>query len=154
MRAPGHASLSAEAGRFPRADRASASRKRPWPRRCKLGRKARTPAREIMILSIALSHPALIESHCEELAATEFIGAGVGALRDALLAAPAEALISSTALAEWLTGAGRGPDCERILALAAKMPNWWCMRPRSRAFGRRSGVKAKLGLASSGGRVK
>ena len=56
-------------------------------------------------------------------------GAGVNALRDALLAAPADALISSTALAEWLNGAGRGQDRERILALAAKMPNWWCMRP-------------------------
>ena len=119
----------------------------------KLGRKARTPPREIMILSIALSHPALIESHCEELAATEFIGAGVGALRDALLAAPAEALISSTALGRmadrrraWARlradfGVGR-QDAQLVVHAAA-----------SRAFGRRSGVEAKLGLASSGGRV-
>src|SRR5277367_1547415 len=42
----------------------------PLAPQMKLGRKARIPAREIMILSIALSHPALIESHCEELAAT------------------------------------------------------------------------------------
>jgi DNA primase len=68
----------------------------------KLARKAALPAREIMILSIALSHPALVESYCEELAATEFIGAGVAALRDALIAAPADALTSSTTLAEWL----------------------------------------------------
>ncbi len=101
----------------------------PLAPQSKLGRKARLPPREAMILSIALGHPALIESHCEELAATEFIGAGLSALRDALLAAPAEALVSSAALAEWLNGAGRGQDCERILALAAKMPNWWCMRP-------------------------
>ena len=101
----------------------------PLAPQSKLGRSARLPAREAMILSIALNHPALIESHFEELAATEFMGAGVSALRDALLAAPADALISPTALAEWLNGAGRGQDCERILALAAKMPNWWCMRP-------------------------
>jgi DNA primase len=103
----------------------------PLAPQSKLGRKARVPAREIMILSIALGHPALIESHFEELAATEFIGAGVNALRDALLAAPGDALISATALAEWLNGAGRGPDRERILDAAAKMPNWWCMRPEA-----------------------
>jgi DNA primase len=101
----------------------------PLPPQSKLGRKARLPAREIMILSIAIGHPALIESRFEELAAAEFVGAGVSVLRDALLAAPADALISSTALAEWLDGAGRGPDRDRILSAAAKMPNWWCMRP-------------------------
>jgi DNA primase len=84
-----------------------------------------------MILAIALGHPALIESHFEELAATEFMGAGVNALRNALLAAPSDALISSATPAEWLKGAGHGPDRERILAAAAKMPNWWCMRPEA-----------------------
>ncbi len=105
----------------------------PLAPQSKLARKARLPAREIMILSLALGHPALTESHCEELAATEFMGAGLGAFRDALLAAPTEALASSAALADWLNGAGRGSDCERILALAAKMPNWWCMRPEAAA---------------------
>ena len=81
----------------------------PLPPQSKLGRRARSPAREIMILAIALSHPSLLESHCEELAATEFAGAGLGAFRDALIAAPAEALASSAALAEWLNGAGARP---------------------------------------------
>ncbi len=84
-----------------------------------------------MILAIALSHPTLIESYCEELAATEFMGAGVSALRDALLAATSDALASPGALAEWLKGAGHGGGRERILGLAAKMPNWWCMRPEA-----------------------
>ena len=105
----------------------------PLPPQSKLARKARTPAREIMILAIALGHPALLERHCEELAATEFAGAGLGAFRDALLAAPAEALQSPAALGQWLTGAGRGDERERILALAAGMPNWWCMRPEAAA---------------------
>ncbi len=103
----------------------------PLAPQSKFGRKARLPAREIMILSIALGHPALIESHFEELATTEFVGVGLSAFRDALLAAPGEALVSSVALAEWLNGAGRGAGCEQILALAAKMPNWWCMRPEA-----------------------
>jgi DNA primase len=103
----------------------------PLAPQSKFGRKARLPAREIMILTIALSHPALIETRCEELAATEFTGAGVSAFRDALLAAPGEALASPGALADWLNGAGHGPDRERILGMAAKMPDWWCMRPEA-----------------------
>jgi DNA primase len=99
----------------------------PLPPQSKFSRRARAPAREIMILAIALGHPALLERHCEELAAAEFAGAGLGAFRDALLAAPADALVSSAALAGWLNG----PECERILAAAAKMPDWWCMRPEA-----------------------
>ncbi|MGC2788297.1 MAG: DNA primase [Roseiarcus sp.] len=115
-------------GSFPPLGPRVGLKEAPLAPQTKLARKAPVPAREVMILSIALSHPALVESYCEELAATEFIGAGVSAMRDALIAAPADALASSTALAEWLNGAGRGADRERILGLAAKMPNWWCMR--------------------------
>jgi DNA primase len=103
----------------------------PLAPQTKLARKAALPAREVMILAIALSHPALIGSYCEELAETEFLGAGVSASRDALLAAPPDALNSPAALAEWLKGAGHGPACDRILGLAAKMPSWWCMRPEA-----------------------
>jgi DNA primase len=116
---------------FPMAGPRVGLKEAPLAPQTKLARKAREPAREIMILSIALSHPALLETYCEELAATEFIGAGMSALRDALIAAPADALASSTALADWLNSAGRGPDRERLLGLAAKMPNWWCMRPEA-----------------------
>ena len=103
----------------------------PLPPQSKLARKARTPAREIMILAIALGHPALLERYCEELAAMEFAGAGLGSFRDALIAAPAETLQSPDALGQWLTGAGRGEERQRILALAARMPNWWCLRPEA-----------------------
>ena len=101
---------------------------------------ARLPAREVMILSIALGHPALIESRCEELAATEFMGAGVSALRDALLAAPADALISSAALAEWLNGAGRGPDARADFGLGRKDAELVVHAAGGGACGRRSGA--------------
>src|SRR5262249_5079073 len=93
----------------------------------KLARRAREPAREIVILAIALCHPALLERHGEELAAVDFAGRGLAALRDALVAAPSEALQSPEALAETLQAAGKGEERERILALAARMPNWWCV---------------------------
>jgi DNA primase len=118
-------------GRFPPPGPRVGLKEAPLAPQTKLARKSPLPAREVMILSIALSHPALIETYCEELAATEFVGAVVSALRDALIAAPAGALASPTALAEWLKGAGRGTDRERILDLAAKMPSWWCMRPEA-----------------------
>jgi len=120
-------------GAFPPLGPRVGLKEAPLAPQTKLARKARLPAREIMILSIALSHPALIEGHCEELAATEFKGPGLDAVRDALLAAPAEALASSEALGQWLNAAGRGAERERILAAAAKMPNWWCMRPQAAA---------------------
>jgi DNA primase len=118
----------------------------PLPPQSKLGRRARSPAREIMILAIALGHPVLLERRCEELAAAEFAGAGLSAFRDALLAAPAEALHTSAALAGWLDNAGRKPECERILAAAARMPDWWCMRPEAAAADADLALRQSLAL--------
>ena len=118
----------------------------PLPPQSRLGRRARSSAREIMILAIAVGHPSLLESHCEELAATEFSGPSLGAFRDALIAAPAEALASSTALAEWLNGAARGPEYDRILGAAAKMPDWWCMRPEAAAADADLALRQSLAL--------
>ena len=100
----------------------------PLPLQARLGRKAPDPAREITILAIALGHPALLERNWEELAALDFSSARLAAFRDALASAPPEALISPEALAEALTAARRGEERGRILAQAAKMPNWWCLR--------------------------
>ena len=100
----------------------------PLPLQDKLARRAREPTREITILAIALGHPTLVEAHCEELAALEFAGAKLARIRDALLAAPPEALQSAETLAVALNAAGHGAERYRILAGAAKMPNWWCLR--------------------------
>ena len=118
----------------------------PLPPQSKLARRARAPAREIMILAIALGHPSLLERRCEELAAAEFAGPGLGAFRDALLAAPAEALQTSATLAGWLNGAGRGSECERILASASRMPDWWCMRPEAAAADADLALRQSLAL--------
>jgi DNA primase len=118
----------------------------PLPPQSKLGRKTGAPAREIMILAIALGHPSLLERHCEELAAAEFTDAGLGAFRDALLAAPAEALYSSATLSGWLSGTGRGPQCDWVLAIAAKMPDWWCMRPEAASADADSALRQSLAL--------
>jgi DNA primase len=100
----------------------------PLPPQHKLARPARDPAREIMILAIALGHPSLLEQRGEELAALDFAGRGLAAFRDALIAAPPDALRSPEALAEGLKGAGRAEERDRILAMASRMPNWWCLR--------------------------
>jgi DNA primase len=100
----------------------------PLPPPGGLARKPRDPAREIMILAIALGHPALIEAHWEELAALDFASARLARFRGALCALPPEALRSAEALAEALNVAGGGEERKRILAQAAAMPNWWCLR--------------------------
>ena len=99
-----------------------------------------------MILAIALGHPSLLERRCEELAAAEFAGPGLGTFRDALLAAPAEALQTSAALAGWLNGAGRGSERERILGSASRMPDWWCMRPEAAAADADLALRQSLAL--------
>jgi len=103
----------------------------PLPHQAKFARKARDPPREVTILAVALGHPSLVEAHCEELAALEFSASKLAGLRDALLAAPPEALQSPETLADAVALAGRAEERERILALAAKMPNWWCLRPEA-----------------------
>ena len=75
-----------------------------------------------MILAIALGHPSLLEQHGEQLAAMDFAGRGLAAFRDALVAAPPEALESPGTLAEALAAAGRAEERARILALAARCP--------------------------------
>jgi len=105
----------------------------PLPPQERLGRKAREPARETVILALLLNHPPLLEAHWEEVAALEFEGKRLASFRDALMAAPAEALVSADAIGEALREAGHGAERERILAVAEKMPNWWCLRPEAAA---------------------
>ncbi len=99
----------------------------------RLARRTQEPAREILILAMLLNHPALLEAHWEEVAALEFEGRRLGAFRNAVMDAPPEALASAEALREALAAAGHGAETDRIFAIAARMPIWWCVRPEASA---------------------
>ncbi len=118
----------------------------PLPAQDKLVRKAREPAREIMILAIALGHPELLEAHWEELAEMEFAAKRLGAFRDALMAAPPEALQSPEALADALRASGRAEERDRVLLLASRMPNWWCLRADTAASDAKHVLRQSLAL--------
>jgi DNA primase len=118
----------------------------PLAPQSKLGRKAREPARELMILAILMGHPSLLEAHWEELAALEFAGAKLAAFRDALIALPPEALQSPEALAEALERTGKSDERDRILGFAAKMPNWWCLRADAALSDAEHVLRQSLGL--------
>jgi DNA primase len=98
------------------------------PPQQRLARKPRDPAREIAILAFLIGHPALIEANWDETAALELESKRLTAFRDALVALPPEALMSPETAAEALSAAGEGEERERILGLAARMPDWWCLR--------------------------
>ena len=138
------------APRGPRVGMAEA----PLPPQERLGRRPREPAREIAILAIALGHPTLLEANWEEFATLEFAAPKLAAFRDALLAAPSEALDSPESLAEALRAAGRGAECERILVRGGQDASLVVPARRGRADRRRARPQAEPGLASAGGRAK
>ncbi len=118
----------------------------PLPPQERLARKAPEPAREIAILASALGHPALLEAHWEEFATLEFTAPKLAAFRDALLAAPPEALDSPEALAEALVAAGEGAERARILANAANTPNWWSLRAEAAPTDAEHALRQSLAL--------
>ena len=118
----------------------------PLPPHGALARKSREAPREIVILAVALGHPALLERHVEDLAGMEFASRRLAAFRDALVCLPADALSSAAALAEALAQAGHGDERARILALAAAMPDWWCLRAEADIADAEFVLKQSLGL--------
>ncbi len=89
-----------------------------------------------MILAVLIGHPQLLEGLWEEIAALEFSAPSLGGFRSRLLDCAPDALASADVLAEALGQAGHGAERERILGVASRMPNWWCLRaeaPRSDA---------------------
>ena len=125
----------------------------PLPPQAKLGRKAPEPAREITILAIALGHPALLETHWEELAALDFASARSRRVprRARLRSARGAAIAGGARRSAGRRGAPRRArahprpgreDAELVVPARG-----------SRAGRRRARAAAEPGLASAGGRV-
>ena len=135
----------APAAREPRRERAPRAKGRggffdPGPRvgvahaplpASRLTLKAREPAREIIILTILICHPTLLEALWEDIAGLEFAAPSLAEIRSRMLDFAAEAYETSDALSAAFAQAGRAADRDRILAAAAQMPNWWCLRPEA-----------------------
>jgi DNA primase len=114
----------------------------PLPNSRLLTGKPKYARREVAILAIALSHPDLLAHHAEEIAVLEFSSRALGAFRDRLLAAAVEA--ASGAESDPL--AGLAEQREQILALAARMPDWWSMGPAAAAGDAEQVLRQSLAL--------
>src|SRR5271170_3389075 len=91
-------------------------------------RRPREAPREIAILAILIGHPGLLESHWEEIVELELASTTLTAFRARLVDLPPEAYATPDALAAALDERGDGGERKRVLAAAARMPNWWCLR--------------------------
>ena len=91
-------------------------------------RRPREAPREIAILAILIGHPGLLESHWEEIVELELASTTLTAFRARLVDLPPEAYATPDALAVALDERGDGGERKRLLAAAARMPNWWCLR--------------------------
>ncbi len=121
----------------------------PTPRH--LARRPREAPREIAILAILIGHPDLLERHFEDIAALEIASAALAALRDRLLNLPAQAYRAPDALAEALDSAGLAGERERVLSLAARMANWWCLRTEAETSDAEHVLRQTMALQRSSG---
>jgi DNA primase len=121
----------------------------PAPRH--LARRPREAPREIAILAVLVGHPVLLERHSEAVAALEFAGAKLAAFRDKLLGLSAKAYGAASALAEALDAEGLKDERERILSLAAKTADWWCLRAEADASDAEHVLRQTMALQRSSG---
>jgi DNA primase len=91
-------------------------------------RRSPEPPREIAILAVLLGHPDLLERHFEEIAELELASRSLSGFRAHLVGLAPEAYSTPDALAAALDEHGNGSERDRILAAAARMPNWWCLK--------------------------
>ena len=99
----------------------------PLPKRQALTGRPKDAPRDVVILAIAVNHPELLERHIEEIAGLDLSNRSLAGFRDRLLALALEGPISREAM----DAAGLGAERQRILDLAARTPDWWCVRPEA-----------------------
>jgi DNA primase len=116
-----------------------------------LAGRPREAPREIAILAVLIGHPVLLERHFEAVAALEFAGAKLAAFRDKLLSLPAKAYGAASALAEALDSEGLKDERERIVSLAAKMADWWCLSAEADASDAEHVLRQAMALQRSSG---
>jgi DNA primase len=114
----------------------------PLPQGRPLAGRPKYPPREVTILAIALCHPDLLAHYAEEVAALEFSSRALADFRDRLLAAA----VATTSAADAPEAAGLAKERELILALAARMPDWWSMRPEAAAGDAEQVLRQSLAL--------
>src|SRR5271156_2996166 len=114
-------------------------------------RRPREAPREIAILAILIGHPDLLERHWEEIAELELASATLTAFRARLVDLPPEAYATSDALAAALTERGDAGERNRILAAAARMPNWWCLRAEAPPSDAETALRQCLALQRKSG---
>jgi DNA primase len=116
-----------------------------------LARRPREAPREIAVLAILIGHPDLLERHWEEIADLELASATLTAFRARLIDLPPEAYATSDALAAALAERGDAGEMNRILAAAARMPNWWCLRAEAPPSDAETALRQCLALQRKSG---
>jgi DNA primase len=114
-------------------------------------RRPRDAPREIAILAILIGHPRLLEGNWEEVAGLEFASRALTAFRTQLLAFAPDSYATPEALAAALAEAGAAGERARILAAAAKMPIWWCLRAEADSAAAEHVLRQTLALQRKSG---
>ncbi len=117
----------------------------------RLAERRPEPQREIFILAGLINHPRLIDAWAEDVAALEFSSPALAAFRSRLLEVAAAADPEAGALAEALALAGLGPERERILGLARRMPGGWCIAQTAQPVDVDTGLRQSMALQRKSG---
>ena len=101
----------------------------PLPRPGFASLPKREPPREIIILAALVNHPTLLDRAFEDFSGLEFASSTLGDFRNRLIDLEPEAFATPQSLSLALAERGQAQALRRVLEAAAKLPDWWCLRP-------------------------